>query len=283
MLKNPSSVVTSCRSLRSAQLLGLLILIAGVWTSWPSPALQAAEGRAVKARKGWQSAGLRLAKGDRVDIRYLSGSWTTWEGVVAQHDGLGEWHLAGSTEPLPGGPKGALLGRVGSARPFLIGAGDLTWEANAGGELLLGINDAPSAFHDNSGEVTATVTMAGDPVKVAVPAALPWQTTGRLVTEGQAVAFGPSTGAWTFWDPVVPPHGAAGALHAAGPAEALPGAPKGGLLARIKGGAPVYVGNHLSFTADRDGQLQLRINDADGHDLKDNAGSLRVGVERVQP
>ena len=59
----------------------------------------------------------------------------------------------------------------------------------------------------------------------------------------------------------------------------LPGVLNGALVGRIGEGPAFLIGNYLSFMADRDGGLWLRMNDADAC-LNDNGGSLKVEVRQ---
>lgn len=282
-------MITTDHVRRTAVLIiaGLVVVGAVIGTALavsPADAAPSRQGDApvtVRARRDWQRAGVRLAAGQTVEIVYVAGGWTTWRGVVAPHDAAGDPHLAGPTEPLPGAPKGALVGRIGDAAPFLVGAGGTTVAATADGPLQLGMNDAPLARHDNAGAVELSVTGGGQTVEVVVDAAAEWVPAGLEAAAGMPLTFGAASGGWTFWEPVLAPHSAAGALFPAGPAEALPGAPKGGLVARVGRGRTVYIGNKGVLTADVDGPLQLRINDADGVDLRDNAGAIQVTVTRI--
>ncbi|MBI4285413.1 MAG: PD40 domain-containing protein [Chloroflexi bacterium] len=59
---------------------------------------------------------------------------------------------------LPGAPRYSLIGKIGDAPPFLVGASFSGIAANSG-SLLLGMNDTPGLFADNTGNVTANVTV----------------------------------------------------------------------------------------------------------------------------
>jgi hypothetical protein len=63
--------------------------------------------------------------------------------------------------------------------------------------------------------------------------------------------------------------------------EPLIGYPQGGLIGRIGIGPPFAVGEYVTFTADADGVLQLRMNDAGTYD---NKGSvlMRVSLANVR-
>jgi hypothetical protein len=55
-----------------------------------------------------------------------------------------------------GGGCGALVGRIGNAKAFIVGAGRTV---DGPGRLWLGINDVPGDFGDNSGAFDVTVTV----------------------------------------------------------------------------------------------------------------------------
>jgi hypothetical protein len=58
--------------------------------------------------------------------------------------------------PVPGAPAGALIGRVGNGRPFLIGANAQPIQMPNSGRLMLGVNDDHVA--DNSGNYSVTIS-----------------------------------------------------------------------------------------------------------------------------
>lgn len=58
--------------------------------------------------------------------------------------------------PVPGAPAGALIGRVGNGRPFLIGANTQLMQMPGNGRLMLGVND--DHVPDNSGSFSVTIS-----------------------------------------------------------------------------------------------------------------------------
>ena len=111
--------------------------------------LQPATGQIrVPANSDWVSTGRSVRQGQRIDIR------TTGE-VRLSSDASDTAGPAGSVKgrtvpgPLPGGPAGALIGRVGNGQPFAIG-NQSSFPAPASGLLYLRVNDDHVA--DNSGE-----------------------------------------------------------------------------------------------------------------------------------
>jgi hypothetical protein len=61
---------------------------------------------------------------------------------------------AGDNALLPGVDYGALIGRIGSGAPFLVGS-NLSTAADSSGELSLGVNDLQS--DDNTGAFSAQI------------------------------------------------------------------------------------------------------------------------------
>ena len=61
----------------------------------------------------------------------------------------------------PGLTCNALIGKIGNASPFLVGAGT-TITAESSGCLYLGVNDRYGYFDDNRGFWSATISVTGD-------------------------------------------------------------------------------------------------------------------------
>jgi hypothetical protein len=118
----------------------------------------------VYAYRQWQSTGIKLAQGDRFEIR-ASGEWSYSPFVGVHGPDGGEW--APDWYPLTGNRDralgGELLGRVGEAgEPFHVGRRTQGF-APAEGYLYLRIND--DLLGDNQGalEVQIRVTPAPTP------------------------------------------------------------------------------------------------------------------------
>jgi len=120
---------------------------------------------------------------------------------------------------------------------------------------------------------------APSPVNVAVDAHEGWQDSGVSLAIGDDITIEYVEGQWTNWLGSVPFHGPDGGLSyvcsSSGCVEPLPGFPQGGLIGRIGFAEPLGVGDYAAFTADRDGMLQLRMNDAGTYD---NKGSVLMRV-----
>jgi len=121
--------------------------------STPSPS---SAGITVSGRNPWTPTGVNVRRGEPLTIN------ASGEVRIAGPSGLAA-SPAGSSEtfpsnPMPGVPTGALIGRVGNGQPFLIG-NQSRISAPAAGELFLGINDSNHA--DNEGSFQVQVNRAG--------------------------------------------------------------------------------------------------------------------------
>ena len=108
-------------------------------------------GLTVSAQQGWTATGLVVNRGETLTVN-ASGEIRFREGGPANSP-------AGSSEmgegnPMPSVPTGALIGRIGNGRPFLIGS-QTRIQAPAAGQLFLGINDTHLA--DNAGSFQVQV------------------------------------------------------------------------------------------------------------------------------
>ncbi|MFC4871912.1 hypothetical protein [Negadavirga shengliensis] len=114
----------------------------------------------VYASQEWQTSGVRIKPGERVNILYKSGMWTANPSTGFVNAGGNPAYIAKSGYTLQGAPEGALIGRTDS-RVFLIGNGGLVPAAHFG-ELLLCINDDMNqqygaGFADNSGAIIVEI------------------------------------------------------------------------------------------------------------------------------
>ena len=112
-------------------------------------------GITVSAKSAWTPTGLSVRRGEPLTIN------ASGEIRIAGPTGLAA-SPAGSSEtfpsnPMPGVPTGALIGRIGNGQPFLIG-NQTQVTAPAAGQLFLGIND--SNHGDNEGSFQVQVTRA---------------------------------------------------------------------------------------------------------------------------
>jgi hypothetical protein len=112
----------------------------------------------VSAQSPWQSTDIYVPKGQVVTIRYLEGTWGVLggaRGAKQQTDAEGfegEYRSVGL--PLTSAPVGALVGRIGTAAPFLVGD-EIRFRAGESGALRLMIND--QSLEDNFGALRVEV------------------------------------------------------------------------------------------------------------------------------
>jgi hypothetical protein len=106
----------------------------------------------VNSQRQWTPTGVALNRGERFMVT-ASGeiSIRGADGPRSSPAGTGQTDAA---NPMPGESTGALIGRIGNGRPFMLGA-DSTISAPAAGPLFLGINDSHVA--DNHGSFQAEV------------------------------------------------------------------------------------------------------------------------------
>ena len=109
-----------------------------------------------------------------------------------------------------------------------------------------------------------------------------WQTTGIELSARQSVEIEYVSGEWTSYEPegIYGADGGTSYICAGDCVEVIsPGVPQGQLIGRIGNeGSPFAIGNYLSFTAEEDGTLFLRINDGD-IGLDDNFGAVNVHIK----
>lgn len=112
----------------------------------------------IDARESWATTLITVRSGDRLHFS-ATGEISVSENRsadVASPDGHRESRMDQGT-PLPTAPIGALIGRVGNGRPFLIGSNaDVTMPAS--GMLFVGVNDGHLA--DNQGSFRVEITRA---------------------------------------------------------------------------------------------------------------------------
>jgi PA-IL-like protein len=106
----------------------------------------------VPATQAWTDTGIDVAQGQRFaisasgEVAYAPGRVSNAGGDPAEHNAafpVGSW------------PVGALVAKIGSGKPFPIGAAQ-TLAMPASGRLMLGVND--TILTDNSGAFQVTVT-----------------------------------------------------------------------------------------------------------------------------
>lgn len=107
------------------------------------------------AYRDWQSVGVRVQAGDRLQIQ-AQGTWMYTPGEYNGPEGHARYRAPGFY-PLPNAPGGVLIGRVGeNGEPFYVGR-RVTWRAERDGLLYLRIDD--DMLSDNDGWVTVEVAV----------------------------------------------------------------------------------------------------------------------------
>ncbi len=113
-----------------------------------------------------------------------------------------------------------------------------------------------------------------------------WQKTGLDIQEGDLVSIEYQSGLWTDYAGVVKPFDADGdpgykcANIILTCVEPMPERTKGGLIARVGGATPTFIGSRASFQAINYGPLQLMMNDSlYPGDWTDNEGSVTVRIK----
>ena len=107
----------------------------------------------VFAYRDWQNMGVRLDRGDRIDI-IAEGEWLYTPDEVHGPEGHHRYP-APNFYPIPSVPGGVLIGRIGEkGKPFLVGRRTV-WHAQQPGTLYLRIND--DMLGDNKGWVAVDI------------------------------------------------------------------------------------------------------------------------------
>ncbi|MEK6753665.1 MAG: hypothetical protein AABZ00_15525 [Chloroflexota bacterium] len=116
----------------------------------------------ISSTKGWQFAG-SLQQGDLVTIKQIDGTWTN--NINNSAPGAASEYISGNGYPnrkydefILGAPLAALLGKIGTGTPFLVGE-NYQFHAPTSGNLYLIINDNTDSLDDNDGELTIHVTV----------------------------------------------------------------------------------------------------------------------------
>lgn len=113
----------------------------------------------IRARERWNDTGIDLVAGATYRL-VATGRWRDWF-IDTDADGFTRWYLRPFRRRVPGERWFKLIGCVGQdeSRCFAIGKAS-TLVAPASGRLYCFANDAPSAYWNNEGELTLTVTPA---------------------------------------------------------------------------------------------------------------------------
>ncbi|HKQ76343.1 MAG TPA: hypothetical protein VJ810_21795 [Blastocatellia bacterium] len=232
---------------------------------------------------GLVSTGITINRGDTV---VLTASGSIWAGVVATGqngpEGWADLRTAGTEFPLPGARIYSLLGKIGGDPLFYVGQGTL-FSASSSGPLFLRTND--NVPGGGNGQFTCRIqvyrqtTLNLEERSFTVRKNDRNVRTGVTINDGDRIFFDASSRIWSGviltgdtgpdgWEDL--------ADNSNFP---LPGAPKWGLLARIGGGRPFYIGqfNEIRHSG-APGQLSLLIND----DNPTSGGGQFISRVRIQ-
>jgi hypothetical protein len=124
---------------------GVVVMVNSLRASRPSVTVT------VPGQAAWTPTGADVTAGQHFEIKA--------DGVVHPRSGTSNGpdgqQGGGDNAILPGAGYGALIGRIGSGAPFLVGS-DFSTTAESAGELSLGVNDLQS--DDNTGSFSAQIT-----------------------------------------------------------------------------------------------------------------------------
>ena len=111
----------------------------------------------VSAKTAWTDSGVSVRAGDFVSIRSEGViQWGPGSSATAGPGGV-SGRAASSRAPVPAGEHGALIGRIGNGRPFVIGNRQDSFQVPNAGRLYLGVND--DNLFDNDGEFIVRVSI----------------------------------------------------------------------------------------------------------------------------
>lgn len=112
----------------------------------------------VSARTAWTDSGVSVRLGDLINVRSEGEiQWGPENSATAGPGGVGG-RAASSRAPVPTVEHAALIGRIGSGAPFLIGNRQGNFQAPNTGRLYLGIND--DILSDNAGEFFVVISVS---------------------------------------------------------------------------------------------------------------------------
>jgi hypothetical protein len=108
----------------------------------------------VAGNQPWTATGLTVRRGQQIRIN-ASGDIMVSSAASSGPGGSPAATVAASRYPVQGAPVGALIGRIGNGKPFLIGATNEPVTMVSNGQLFLGIND--DHVGDNSGNYSVAI------------------------------------------------------------------------------------------------------------------------------
>jgi hypothetical protein len=117
----------------------------------------------IDAQKGWQSTGVRVKPGMKINISVVDGEWTHWKGTQPYNSGQGGGYICAGAmpakdcvEPMPEYSAGGLIGKI-DTQVFSVGMG-VTQVSSQAGTLMLRINDGDVGLYDNDGELKVEIS-----------------------------------------------------------------------------------------------------------------------------
>ncbi len=154
----------------------------------------------------WQGTGVNVTAGQLVTVSV--GGTQTWINGGQSYTAAGSSNdiASGANVPMPGAPRMALVGRIGTTgTPFLVGT-FAQFTAGATGQLFLAPNDDWYFLWDNSGSLSVTACTGGTSCALSATATVP-----TTAAPGDSVAFAAtcsptgcgtatSTYSWDFGD-----------------------------------------------------------------------------------
>lgn len=121
----------------------------------PAGAVAVGDGIAVHANRPWTDTGLVVRSGEAMRFA-ASGEIKFGMGDTQRANADGNAEVRNTSFPVSSAPVGALIGRIGTGEPFLIGSRTEPITMGRTGRLFLGIND--DGFGDNTGQFVVKVT-----------------------------------------------------------------------------------------------------------------------------
>jgi PKD repeat protein len=121
----------------------------------------------------WQATGVNVTQGQLVTVSVAAGQTWVNGGQAWTSYGNTADPVPGVNAPMPGAPRMALVGRIGtSGAPFLIGS-FVQFTAVGTGQLYLAPNDDWYMLWDNSGSLTVTACSGGTACAINATATVP--------------------------------------------------------------------------------------------------------------
>jgi hypothetical protein len=258
----------------------------------------------VPATTLWTASGVRVEKGQIFRIT-ADGSVNggargdpSWKWVGPEGWGYIPSYATRRVHLLPEGKSFmALIGKIGErGRPFYIGK-SYEGKAERSGTLYLGANDVikdergyrheagDAWWLDNEGSFGVGIQVIGSAKMIEVNSKRVWTETGITLTKGDKVEIRAS--GKVTWDPALSSIGISGPDGGSWTPRQVsrpdqfpaPDLPIASLIGKVGKGKPFLVGDRVTFTADRNGELYLGLNDRQAPGaFEDNSGSFTASI-----